>query len=426
MTYAEAIQSLYDLQMFGTSMGLERTRMLAAAAGNPQEGLRFIHVAGTNGKGSTCAMLESIYRAAGLKVGLYTSPHLVSFRERMQCNRILISEGETTELVELIQPHLGALSEHPTFFEVVTIMAAIWFQQKKCDLVIWETGLGGRLDATNIVTPLASVITNVQYDHTKWLGETLPEIAKEKAGIIKKGVPVITACDGEEVLEVIRKKADEMEAPLKIVSPEEIEKFDYSINLQGNHQRKNGALALQTVRTLQHLFPVTEKAVRQGFATVEWQGRFEHLQLKEGQELIIDGAHNEAGVLAFVETVNRTLSTTAAERALIIGILNDKPVERMIPPLAQLANVICCVKVRNERSSDPAFLAKLVALANPKARVELAETANEALNKVRGHRQVLVTGSLYFIGEFLQTGKQRLVVDPLESNLNHWGSKRSV
>src|SRR5438046_3058782 len=260
MNYAEAIQFLYDLRLFGAKLGLENTFKLAALAGNPQERLRFIHVAGTNGKGSTCAMLESIYRAAGLRVGLFTSPHLVSFRERMQVNRQLISEKDVVRLVASLREHSnavvslaqeaerGCLSRGghaavepqgipapsglqetcglesrapldrrdacPTFFEFITVMALKYFAEQDCDLVIWETGMGGRLDATNIVTPLVSVVTNIQFDHQKWLGNTLKEIAAEKAGIIKPGVPVITATDAPEALEVIAKTARENAAPL--------------------------------------------------------------------------------------------------------------------------------------------------------------------------------------------------------------------
>src|SRR5438034_8559151 len=179
MTYPEAIQFLYGLRWFGAKFGLENTFKLAALAGNPQNQLRFIHVAGTNGKGSTCAMLESIYRAAGLRVGLFTSPHLVSFRERIQANRELISEADVVRLVGEMQPTFKEFpsDHHPTFFEVVTVMALKYFAGRQCDLVIWETGLGGRLDATNIVTPLASVITYIQFDHQRWLGETLDRIA---------------------------------------------------------------------------------------------------------------------------------------------------------------------------------------------------------------------------------------------------------
>src|SRR5207237_6228391 len=221
MTYPEAIQFLYDLRWFGLKLGLDNTFKLAALAGNPQERLRFIHVAGTNGKGSTCAMLETIYRAAGLKTGLFTSPHLVSFCERIQVNRVPIAEGEVARLVSELRLVLQQFpaDAHPTFFAVVTIMALKYFQEQSCDLVIWETGLGGRLDATNIVTPLTSVITNVQFDHQEWLGDTLAQIAYEKAGIIKPGVPVVTAMDATEALEVIVKTAREKNARLAKVGP---------------------------------------------------------------------------------------------------------------------------------------------------------------------------------------------------------------
>src|SRR5213594_87031 len=249
MTYAEAIKLLYELRWFGAKFGLQNTRQLAARAGDPQNQLRFIHVAGTNGKGSTCAMLESIYRAAGLRVGLFTSPHLVSFRERIQVNRQLISEADVVRLVSEMQ---GLLKEfpadhHPTFFEVLTVMALRYFAEQQCDLVIWETGLGGRLDATNIVTPLASVITNIAFDHQQWLGDTLPKIAAEKAGIIKPGVPVLTATDDPEALAVIRSTAAHLRAPLTVVTrrdADDASRITNHVSLTGDHQRLNAALAL--------------------------------------------------------------------------------------------------------------------------------------------------------------------------------------
>ena len=203
--YRAAIEYLYHLRWFGAKFGLENSFKLAGLAGDPQQRLRFIHVAGTNGKGSTCAMLESIYRAAGLRVGLFTSPHLVSFRERIQVNRRLISETDVVRLVDELRPGLASFprEQHPTFFEVVTILALRYFVEQHCELVIWETGIGGRLDATNIVTPLATVITNINIEHSEWLGDTVEKIASEKAGIIKPGVPVLTGARPGEGLEVI-------------------------------------------------------------------------------------------------------------------------------------------------------------------------------------------------------------------------------
>lgn len=239
--YQQALEFLYGLQVFGTKFGLENPRRFAELAGNPQKSLRFIHVAGTNGKGSTCAMLESIYRGAGLRVGLYTSPHLVRFGERIQVNRQLISEADIVRLVDEARGWLKGFpkTNHPTFFEVVTVIALRYFAEQRCDLVIWETGMGGRLDATNIVTPMASVITNVDFDHQQWLGDTIEKIAFEKAGIIKPRVPVITAAAGA-ALKVIERVARDLDAPLSVVTkPAEIEP------LPGKHQRMNAAVAFE-------------------------------------------------------------------------------------------------------------------------------------------------------------------------------------
>src|SRR4051812_12556560 len=255
MSYSEAIDYLYSLRLFGAKFGLENTFRLAELAGNPQQQLRFIHVAGTNGKGSTCAMLESIYRASGLKTGLFTSPHLVSFCERIQVNRAPISENDVVRLVSAMQPLLKqfAADAHPTFFEVVTVMALQYFAQQRCDLVIWETGLGGRLDATNIVSPLASVITNIQFDHQQLLCHTLASIASEKAGIIKPGIPILTAAAEPEALRVIEEAADRQRAPLTVGRPEAGDGPPLSnieLPLPGPHQRLNAALAVATVRAL--------------------------------------------------------------------------------------------------------------------------------------------------------------------------------
>src|SRR3954452_5852287 len=256
MLYKEAIDYLYSLRLFGTKLGLENTFRLAELAGNPQEQLRFIHVAGTNGKGSTCAMLEAIYRASGLRTGLFTSPHLVSFCERIQVNRTLISEEAVVQLVSEIRKLASHFSPgaSPTFFEIVTVMALKYFAREKCDVVIWETGLGGRLDATNIVNPLLSIITNVQFDHQQWLGDTLDKIAFEKAGIIKPSVPVVCGPSEPEALEVIQRTAIERGAPLHLVSDESVAKWSEQtarLSLEGAHQKMNAAVALEAVEVLQ-------------------------------------------------------------------------------------------------------------------------------------------------------------------------------
>ena len=426
MTYAAAVQFLYELRLFGAKFGLENTFKLAALAGKPQNRLRFIHVAGTNGKGSTCAMLESIYRASGLRTGLFTSPHLVSFRERIQLNRQLISEDEVVRLVEGLQPLLKQFpaGHHPTFFEVVTVMALRFFAEQKCDLVIWETGLGGRLDATNIVTPLASVITNIAFDHEQWLGDTLGKIAAEKAGIIKPGVPVITTTDEPEALKVIEEAARAQKAPLVMVDgrdaalqrPDSAARCPY-LSLAGEHQKINAALTLATVEVLQNQIPVTEEQIRAGLASVSWPGRLQLVTGKSGQKILLDGAHNPAGAKALREALEKNFPT--AKRTLVLGVLQDKDWRPICETLAPLAARIHTVPVASERSAHPQELAEACRKINPAAEINVGHSLGEALEKSAGDGFVVITGSLYLVGEALE----RLGLSPAgggERGLNEW------
>jgi dihydrofolate synthase/folylpolyglutamate synthase len=397
MNYEDAIKFLYGLQLFGAKLGLENTRRLAALTGNPHERLRFIHVAGTNGKGSTCAMVESIYRAAGLRVGLFTSPHLISFRERIQINRELITEAEVITQVQQIQKLLAEFTpeNHPTFFEVVTIMALRYFAAQKGDLVIWETGLGGRLDATNIVTPLASVITNVQLDHEKWLGHSIEQIAGEKAGIIKPTVPVVTAAP-EPALSVISKTARANNSPLHIVA-EPLP--DIELSLLGEHQRLNAALAVTTVRILDQQITVSETAIRKGLAAVSWPGRLQTIK-HNNQTILLDGAHNPSGAEALRDAITKHFP--GLSRTLILGIMRDKDCAAICNILAPLADRIIACRVSSERSADPERLAGLCRAANPKAIVTSAQSIEFALQSSATDPFVIITGSLHFIGHALQ------------------------
>ena len=426
MSYPEAIQFLFGLRLFGAELGLENTLQLAALAGHPQNRLRFIHVAGTNGKGSTCAMLESIHRAAGLRVGLFTSPHLVSFRERIQIDRRWIGEDEVVRLVGELQPWLKSFPEvhHPTFFEVVTVMALKFFAEQHCDLVIWETGLGGRLDATNIVTPLASVITNIQFDHQAWLGDTLAKIAAEKAGIIKPGVPVITATDEPEALKVIEEAARAQKAPLVMVDgrdaalrrPDSAARCPY-LSLAGEHQKINAALTLATVEVLQNQIPVTEEQIRAGLASVSWPGRLQLVTGKSGQKILLDGAHNPAGAKALREALEKNFPT--AKRTLVLGVLQDKDWRPICETLAPLAARIHTVPVASERSAHPQELAEACRKINPAAEINVGHSLGEALEKSAGDGFVVITGSLYLVGEALE----RLGLSPAgggERGLNEW------
>jgi len=424
VNYSEAIQFLYGLQMFGANFGLERAQKLAALAGNPQEELRFIHVAGTNGKGSTCAMLESIYRAAGLRVGLFTSPHLVSFRERIQINRELISENEIVRLITEIRPLLKNFptENHPTMFEVVTVLALKFFAEQKCDLVIWETGLGGRLDATNIVTPLISVITNIALDHQQWLGDTLGKIASEKAGIIKNGIPVVTGVNEPEALAVIEQIAKEKNSSLvKVGSGFSIQSS--ALSLRSKHQKQNAALALATVEILQKQIPVSAEQIQTGLKSVNWPGRLQLIEKPNGQKILLDGAHNLAGAEALCAAIGSIFP--ASKVTLILGILEDKDWRHICEKIALLASRILLVPVASKRTADPRNLVSICQAANPTAEINVVDSLTAALDKSATDDLVLITGSLYLVGEALE----RLGLSPTaesERALNEWNAAHSA
>ena len=406
MSYSEAIRFLYDLQFFGMKLGLENALRLAALAGNPQERLRFLHVAGTNGKGSTCAMLEGIYRAAGLRVGLFTSPHLVSFAERIQVDRRLIGQGDVARLVEAMRSLLQSgefRGAPPTFFEVVTVMALQHFAGQGCDLVIWETGLGGRLDATNIVTPLASVITNIQLDHQKWLGETLAEIAREKAGIIKPGIPVITSTADPAALEVIAQTARARQALLTVVTAPDLEIGDYEIGLSGEHQRTNAALAVAVARVLRERLPVPDAAIRAGLKEVQWAGRLQKVARANGQIILLDGAHNPAGAQSLAAALPGMTPSGAGRRpALILGAMRDKDYAAICQILAPLAGKILLAPIGSHRTADPGLLAGYCRAANPQAAVVACENLAAAFAGAADEKFIVVAGSIHFVGEAME------------------------
>ncbi len=423
MNYAETLSYLYGLSLFGAHFGLATTEALAAMMGNPHQRLRFIHVAGTNGKGSTCAMLESVYREAGLRVGLYTSPHLACFRERIQVNRACISEQELVRLATLLRK---AADERPvTLFEFTTVMAMRHFAEQNCDLVIWEAGLGGRLDATNIVTPLASVITNIALDHQQWLGDTTAKIAREKAGIIKPGIPVITMVDDAPALAVIKEEALRKGSPLIKVEPpapgwasDGTPSFDPG--LAGQHQKWNAAAARATVEALQGILPVPEAALRRGLAGVQWPGRFQIVPMPNGIKMVLDGAHNLAGVEALALALKDYFP--GQNKTLILGVLEDKDWAPICHRLAPLASRLIIVPVASPRSARPVDLARECMAANPSAMLCCAGVMAEALAKAGGDGLVIVTGSLYLVGEAMEI--LGLLPGDGARSLNDWGTGR--
>ena len=418
MTYDEAIAHLRSLQLHGFQPGLGTTRRLAALAGGPQERLRFIHVAGTNGKGSTCALLESVYRKAGLKVGLYTSPHLVRFGERIQVGRVPIADADLARHVAELKRLADTMT--PTFFEFTTMLALRYLAEQRVDLVIWETGLGGRLDATNIVTPLASVITNVAFDHQRILGDTIAAIASEKAGIIKAGVPVVTAAEDPDALAIIVHKAKELDAPVITLGEPEIARFKTEIPLLGRHQRANAALAAATVRLLRFVLPVDDTQLLEGLAEVSWPGRLQVLR-RGAQTLVLDGAHNPAGIAA--------LRTALAEAfpgkrpTLVLGMLADKDWRAMVADLVPLASRVVTAPVGNERTVTAEDLRAACVATGAGRPVKAAESTGAALKLVAADPFVVVAGSLYFIGEVMEgLGVESARGD--ERSLNGWSPPR--
>ena len=409
MTYPEAINWLYELRLFGSKLGLENPRQLAAHAGNPHDQLNIIHVAGTNGKGSVCAMLESIYRRAGYKTGLFTSPHLVSFRERIQVKRELVAEEDVVRIIECIQ----ALLRHfpadklPTFFEVITVMALEQFAREKCDVVLLETGLGGRLDATNIVTPIASVITSIALDHQQHLGDTLAEIATEKAGIIKPRIPVFSTAHQPEISEVIRNVAAQNKAPLEFIETE------VDTCLAGKHQRQNAALAQATVQSLRDVFPIDDQAIVDGLANVHWAVRAQCFE-KDNQRLLIDAAHNPASAEALRDVLQENFP--GQRPTLVIGMLADKNWKPFLEIIAPTADRVVCIPVSSERTLAPFQLAE--ECHRHCAQVIQAESLSKGLESIRDDSFVVITGSIYLVGEAMEALGLAKAVG--ERGLNEW------
>lgn len=404
-TLSEAMDCLGNLRLSGTKLGLETTRRLAARLGNPQDGLNFIHVAGTNGKGSVCAMLESVYRAAGYRTGLFTSPHLLDFRERIQVNRRPIPADSLLRLVRQMQKTIANLNDArpPTFFEAATILALLHFRQTQCDLVLWETGMGGRLDATNIVNPQLSILTNVALDHQRWLGNTIPEIAREKASIIKPNIPSLSASTHPAAEQVIRNQAVKMQSQHRRLTQKTIQQLTngLKIALPGQHQRANAALALSATQMLQTQFPVPFPTRKQGLETVHWPGRIQTIQ-RGRQTVILDGAHNETSIAALCAWLRKQWPNTP--KAILLGMLQDKRTKHCLKPLAAISNQFYLAPVKSARSLPPSSLsAHLAQISGNHAKTATFQTFKTALAAASEDKAplLIICGSLYLVGEAL-------------------------
>ena len=433
MTYQEALDYIHSTCWKGSRPGLERTIELTSRLGRPQDSLKFIHVAGTNGKGSTSAMLASILQKAGYKVGLYTSPFILRFNERMRINGVDIPDGELAAITEHVKPHAEAMTDTPTEFELITAIALVYFARNNCDYVVFEVGMGGRLDSTNIIDPetvVASVITGIAMDHTAFLGDTPEKIAAEKAGVIKAGVPVIyggnhppvglptgEALPSPEAVScgrVIREKANEMNAPyietdhslLKNIQSDLFgADFDFRtyenlhVSLSGLYQPHNAANVLTVVEVLRARgLTIPEEAVREGLASVAWPARFE--VLSKSPLIIADGGHNPEGIDAAIASVKAYFKE---EKILLLtGVMADKDYTHMVRRMAEVADRAFCVRPANDRALDPVAYAETfrgmgvpaegyaTVAEGVKAAMEVAEREGKAL---------LCLGSLYMYGE---------------------------
>jgi dihydrofolate synthase/folylpolyglutamate synthase len=401
-SYKEALAWLYSLQRFGIKLGLENIRRLLdeccsgvcvkrPALGTSASTPKVIHVAGTNGKGSVCAMIDSICRAQGYRTGLFTSPHLVTFRERVRVSGEMISEDAVANGLTTIRDLVAGWDPHPTFFEVTTALALKHFFEAKVDVAILETGIGGRLDATNAVQSDVSVITPIDFDHEQWLGNTLPEIAGEKAGIIKPGVPVVCAPQRPEAETVIRARAAECEAPLQFVAAP----YDETpIALAGSYQKQNAALAVAALRAAK--IDITNSGIARGLASIEWPARFQGWD----ERTVMDGAHNPAAARVLAETWREIFGDQKA--TLILAVLSDKDLRGICEALAPIAGSVVLPKIRSERAAAPEILAKVLGNITPPLPYSITPSVGKALDHAWAKpNPILITGSLHFAGEVL-------------------------
>jgi len=393
LTYGESISWLFSTQLFGVKLGLEGPRRLMRRfLAFPPHSTQVIHVAGTNGKGSVCAMIDSVARAAGRRTGLFTSPHLVDFRERIRVSGMEISEDATAAGLAELRRLCESIDPHPTFFEITTALALRHFRDRECELVILETGMGGRLDATTAVPADVCAITPVSLDHQQWLGDTLEAIAVEKAAVMVEGKPVISAPQEPEVRMVLEEQANETRSPLRFV---EEALRGYSLGLPGPHQAWNAALALEALHSAE--VPLNYDTVQQGLAKVHWPGRFEIIPPEKSRPaIVLDGAHNAAAAEA--------LATAWRERfgerrcTLVFSALGGKDTASILSSLAPLAERIhfCPLSSRRAMPADD-LPASLPADAPPH---ELFPSAPDAFDSALARpAPVLVAGSLFLVGE---------------------------
>ncbi|NLX61217.1 MAG: bifunctional folylpolyglutamate synthase/dihydrofolate synthase [Tissierellia bacterium] len=422
MNYTEAINYINDKNKYGSRLGLDCISKLLELLGNPHLDLKYIHIAGTNGKGSTASYISHMLKEAGYKVGLFTSPYLERFNERISINGENIPDERLAEITERVKNTIEIMLkegyEHPTTFEIVTTIAFVYFKEENVDFVVLEVGLGGRLDSTNVIKDsLISVITTIDYDHMAELGDTLGKIAYEKAGIIKDRGLVLSYPQSEEALEVIKEVAKSRAASLEVCPMDNVEilkldefggvfNYEYNdkaysnleISLIGKHQVYNATLALTAIMMLKDrgIVEISEEALRQGLKNTKWPGRIE--VLRRDPTFVIDGAHNMQGIKTLTENINRF-----KYKRLILGmaILKDKEVEPMVEALTSIADEVVVTEANIHRKMDAEDLEKIVKKYNKNThvRTDLKEAVSKAYQLADKDDLILFAGSLYLIGD---------------------------
>ncbi len=416
ISYQDTLDYLYGLEHFGISLGLENINELCDSCGNPQDKLRIVHVAGSNGKGSSIAFLRQMLRRHGLSVGVYSSPHLRHFSERIVINETPISEAEIVALTRELRPVVEKIPRIVTFFDFTTCMALLYFARQAPDIVLLETGLGGRLDATNVARrPLLTMVTNIALEHEEFLGSTLLKVATEKAGILKPGVPLVSGVKQEKLRDFFAEKQREMAAASNFLGRDfRIRRhrdgsFSYygpeyhftglRLAMGGRHQQDNAALALRALEYLSHegLFETDAQLVAEALWEVRWPGRLQKVGSRP--DIYLDGAHNLHGVRA----LEPELSSLATDRrlVLILGVMKDKRIKEMTARLVPLADEVIVTQAPLDRACSPERLAEEVRIHC--SRVTVTTSVAEAFALARSRAGVddliFLTGSLYCVGE---------------------------
>ncbi len=412
LSYKEAVQYLYGLQKYGIKFGLSKTANLLKAFGNPHRGQKYIHIGGTNGKGSVAAMVESVLMKSGLRVGFYSSPHLVRFTERFRINGKEAAPEKAAaiadELIKVIKP-----AYPPTFFEVTTAMALIYFARENVDISIMEVGMGGRLDATNVIRPLLSVITNISLEHQFFLGSRLTDIGKEKGGIIKRGVDLVTAATQPSIIRLFESICEEKKASLWRVGKDvryrsNGTRFSYyglrrnfkgvELGLRGKFQNRNAALSLAAIELLERKgYAFSSHDIVEGLKETKWPGRM-HVVSQEPL-IILDGAHNPTAIRELVHSIGSEFS--CRRLILVIGVMEDKDVGKILKGILPMADYVFYTRPAYYRSASPERLMKEGSTLGKPGKIvpEISDALDMAREMAEPTDMILVSGSLFTVGE---------------------------